>query len=87
MWGSTINTKEKSQITIDKAAATAAGPEAAAAYTALQSFLFPPTHHVDSEDTLIQEFQRQALVLYPTADINKYHREHRFSTVEGVFNK
>jgi hypothetical protein len=79
--------KPKKQITIDKAAATAAGPEALAAYTALQSFLFPPTHHIDSEDTLIQEFQRQALVLYPTADINKYHRERRFSTAEGAFNK
>jgi len=79
--------KHKKQITIDKAAASAAGPEALAAYTALQAFLFPATHHIDSEDTLIQEFQRQALVLYPTADINKYHRERRFSTVEGAFNK
>ncbi|MBS1603763.1 MAG: DUF4157 domain-containing protein [Bacteroidetes bacterium] len=79
--------KHKKKITIDKAAATAAGPEALAAYTALQAFIFPPTHHVDSEDTLVQEFQRQALVLYPTADINKYHRERRFSTVEGAFNK
>jgi hypothetical protein len=75
------------KITIDKAAATAAGPAALAAYAALQAFLFPPTGHVDSEDTLVQEFQRQALVLYPTADINKYHRERRFSTVEGAFNQ
>ena len=83
----TKHKKKPKPITIDKAAATAAGPEALAAYTALQAFLFPPTHSIGSEDTLIQEFQRQALVLYPTADINKYHRERRFSTVEGAFNK
>jgi hypothetical protein len=80
----TPSTKKK--ITINQASAEAAGDEAASAYKELQALLWP-MKNVSDENALIAEFQRQALLLYPSWEITKGHREQRFSSVEQAFHE
>lgn len=76
----------KKKITINQASAEAAGDEASAAYKDLQALLWP-MKNVSDENALIAEFQRQALLLYPSWEITKGHREQRFSSVEQAFSE
>jgi hypothetical protein len=76
----------KKPITIDKDAADKAGPAAAAAFAALQSYLWPAKTAIN-EDSFIPEFQKQALALYPADEMKKFHREKRFATIEGAFHE
>jgi hypothetical protein len=74
-------------LTIDQAAASAAGLDAFVAYQKLQSFLWPAKTAVANEDLFIAEFQRQAMSLYAQTEKTNRHREHRFSTIEGAFHQ